>query len=107
MFWAHHLLQSHRLLALKQKKKNKKNKKKNKKKEDGKEEDTADHGCGEGRWVWIPAEDGFRQGSPLSCMLAALACVKCVTAAQKAMDDYYGLRRAGEAGGGVAGGGGE
>ena len=30
------------------------------KEEDGKEEDTTDHGCGEGRWVWIPAEDADR-----------------------------------------------
>jgi hypothetical protein len=47
-------------------------------------EEQADRGGGEGRWVWIAAEDGFRQGSPLSCMLAALAGVKCVKAAQKA-----------------------
>ncbi len=58
-----------------------------------KKEVQADRGGGEGRWVWVPAEDGFRQGSPLSCMLAALAGVKCVRAAQQAMDQFYGLER--------------
>eukprot|EP01043_Picozoa_sp_COSAG02_P028307 COSAG02_NODE_1711_length_11223_cov_5.622348_6_plen_99_part_00 len=43
--------------------------------------------------MWVPAEDGFRQGSPLSCMLAALAGVKCVRAAQQTMDQFYGLER--------------
>ena len=52
--------------------------------------------------VWVPADDGFRQGSPLSCMLAALACVKCVMAAQKAMDDFHSLQRT--SGGAVNGG---
>ena len=70
--------------------------------EDPDGEERADHGSGEGRWVWVPADDGFRQGSPLSCMLAALACVKCVMAAQKAMDDFHSLQRT--SGGAVNGG---
>jgi hypothetical protein len=45
-------------------------------------EDRAERGGAVGRWVWIPAEDGMRQGAPLSCMLVALVGVRCVLAAQ-------------------------
>eukprot|EP01043_Picozoa_sp_COSAG02_P075551 COSAG02_NODE_15632_length_1152_cov_1.052182_1_plen_171_part_00 len=44
-----------------------------------------------GKWVWIPANDGLRQGAPLSCMLAALAGVKCVLVAREAMDGHHQL----------------
>ena len=41
--------------------------------------------------MWIPADDGLRQGAPLSCVLAALTGVKCVRAARDAMDTYHCL----------------
>ena len=55
----------------------------------------ADRGGGQGRWEWIESAEGLPQGSPLSCFGAALGGVRCVLAAQEAMDGVYGLDRAG------------
>jgi hypothetical protein len=57
----------------------------------GQKTDAPDRGGACGKWVWIPADDGLRQGAPLSCVLAALTGVKCVRAARDAMDAYHCL----------------
>ena len=44
-------------------------------------------------WARLASELGVHQGRPLSCFLAAVGLVKCLQAAQKAIDDFNGVDR--------------
>ena len=48
---------------------------------------TPSRGGSNGKWVPVPSNEGVPQGSPLSCLLAAIGLLKCVLAARKEMDN--------------------
>jgi hypothetical protein len=44
-------------------------------------------------WRRLRSRAGVHQGRPLSCFLAALGLVKCLLAAQRAMDNFHAMER--------------
>ena len=44
-------------------------------------------------WRRLRSRAGVHQGRPLSCFLAALGLVKCLLAAQRAMDEFHAMER--------------